>query len=137
VLEFFPWTVVPNLDAAVSVVEGAGRPGIGVLVDTLHFNGSGSKVEQLARTPRSRLPFAHVADAPVLKSYTMEELLHAGRAERLPPGEGSINIRNVLDHMPDGIPIALEVPMTAMAAAEGFEAVALRVRQAASRLFGD
>jgi sugar phosphate isomerase/epimerase len=137
VLEFFPWTVVPNLDAAVSVVERAGRPGIGVLVDTLHFNRSGSKVEQLARTPRSRLPFAHVADAPVLKSYTIEELLHAGRAERLPPGEGSINIRNVLDHMPDGIPIALEVPMTTMAAAEGFEAVALRVRQAASRLFGD
>ena len=66
----------------------------------------------------------------------MEELLHAGRAERLPPGEGSIDIRNVLENMPEGIPIALEVPMTAMAAAEGFEAVALRVRQAASRLFG-
>ena len=135
-LEFFPWTVVPNLDAAISVVERAGRPGIGVLVDTLHFDRSGSKVEQLARTPRSRLPFAHVADAPVMKSYTMEELLHAGRAERLPPREGSINIRSVLEHMPDGIPIALEVPMTA-AAAERFEAVALRVRQAASRLLGD
>jgi sugar phosphate isomerase/epimerase len=137
VLEFFPWTVVPNLYAAVSVVEAAGRPGIGVLVDTLHFDRSDSTVDQLARTPHSRLPFAHVADAPVLKSYTMEELLHAGRAERLPPGEGGINIRSVLEHMPEGIPIALEVPMTAMAAAEGFEAVALRVRQAASRLFGD
>jgi hypothetical protein len=39
--------------------------------------------------------------------------------------------------MPDGIPVALEVPMTAMAVAEGFEAVALRVRQAAARLLGD
>jgi hypothetical protein len=36
--------------------------------------------------------------------------------------------------MPQGIPVALEVPMTAMTAAEGAEAVALRVRQAAGRL---
>jgi hypothetical protein len=39
--------------------------------------------------------------------------------------------------MPDGIPVALEVLMTAMAVAEGFEVVALRVRQAASRLLGE
>jgi sugar phosphate isomerase/epimerase len=137
VLEFFPWTVVPNLDAAINVVNAAGRPRLGILVDTLHFDRSGSSVEQLAQTPRSRLPFAHVADAPVQKSHTTEELLHAGRSERLPPGEGEIDIRRVLEHMPDGIPVALEVPMTAMAVAEGFEAVALRVRQAASRLLGD
>jgi hypothetical protein len=36
--------------------------------------------------------------------------------------------------MPDGIPLALEVPMMAMTFAEGAEAVALRVRQAAGRL---
>jgi hypothetical protein len=36
--------------------------------------------------------------------------------------------------MPQGIPVALEVPMTAMNAAAGAEAVALRVRQAAERL---
>jgi hypothetical protein len=36
--------------------------------------------------------------------------------------------------MPRGIPIALEIPMTAMTAAQGTEAVARRVRQAAERL---
>jgi sugar phosphate isomerase/epimerase len=80
VLEFFPWTVVPNLDAAINVVKPAGRPGLGILVDTLHFDRSGSSVEQLARTPRSRLPFAHVADARA-------EELHNGRtASRWPRG---------------------------------------------------
>jgi sugar phosphate isomerase/epimerase len=133
VLEFFPWTVVPDLDAAVRVVEAAG-PETGILVDTLHFNRSGSTNEQLDRIPARRLPFVHVCDAPVQQSYTTEDLLHAGRAERLPPGEGAIDIRGILSHMPQGIPIALEVPMTAMTAAEGAEAVALRVRQAASRL---
>ena len=134
VLEFYPWTSVPNLSTAVGVVAAAGREATGILVDTLHFDRSDSTVEQLDRVPASRLPFAHVCDAPVQESYTREELLHAGRAERLPPGEGSINIRGILQHMPPDIPIALEVPMAAMTAAKGAEAVALRVRQAAERL---
>ena len=134
VLEFFPWTIVPDLGTAVRVAEAAGRAEIGILVDMLHFNRSGSTVEELDRLPASRLPFLHVCDAPVQESYTTEELLHAGRAERLPPGEGEIDIRGILQHMPQGTPIALEVPMTAMTATEGAEAVALRVRQAAERL---
>ena len=134
VLEFFPWTVVPDLGTAVQVMEAAGRTETGILVDTLHFNRSGSKVEQLHNIPGSRLPFVHVCDATVQDTYTTEELLHTGRAERLPPGEGGIDIRGILRHMPPGIPVALEVPMTAMSAAQGAEAVARRVRQAAGRL---
>jgi sugar phosphate isomerase/epimerase len=134
VLEFFPWTVVPNFGAALAVVEATGLPNIGVLVDTLHFNRSNSSVEQLANSPKTRLPFVHIADAPIRGSYTTEELLYAGRAERLPPGEGGIDILGILEHMPEGLPIALEVPMSALTAAEGIEAVALRVRSAASRL---
>jgi sugar phosphate isomerase/epimerase len=134
VLEFFPWTVVPDLGTAMQVVEAAGRTETGILVDTLHFNRSGSRVEQFDNFPSSRLPFVHVCDATVQDVYTTEELLHAGRAERLPPGEGGIDIRGILRHVPPGIPVALEVPMAAMSAAEGSEAVALRVRQAAERL---
>ena len=133
VLEFFPWTVVPDLGAAVRLVEAAGRADTGILVDALHFNRSGSTFDQLDHIPASRLPFVHVCDASVQDSYTTEELLHAGRAERLPPGEGAIDIRGMLSHMPQDIPITLEVPMTAMTAAVGAEAVALRVRQAAER----
>jgi sugar phosphate isomerase/epimerase len=109
VLEFFPWTVVPDLGAAVRIVEAAERPALGILVDTLHFNRSASTFDELDRISLSRLP----------------------------PGEGGIDIKRILSHMPQDIPVALEVPMTAVAAAEGEESVALRVRQAAERLFTD
>jgi sugar phosphate isomerase/epimerase len=135
VLEFFPWTLVPDIGAAFEIVEATKRADVGVLVDTLHFSRSGSALDQLDRIPHARLPFVHVCDAPVQDSYTTEELLHAGRVERLPPGEGAIDIREILSHMPKGILVALEVPMTAMSAAEGAEAVALRVRLSADRLF--
>jgi sugar phosphate isomerase/epimerase len=134
VLEFFPWTVVPNLCSALRMVEAAQRAELGILVDTIHFNRSASRLEQLDQIPPARLPFVHVSDAPVQESYTTEELLHGGRVERLPPGEGGIDIRGILSHMPGGIPMALEVPMTSLSAVEGAEAVALRVRQAAERL---
>lgn len=135
VLEFFPWTTVPDLPAAAAVAEAAG-PSVGILVDALHFDRSGSTTAQLDRIPPARLPFLHLCDAPVRPPYTTEALLHAGRAERLPPGEGGIDLRRLLRHMPPGIPVALEVPMTALTAREGAEAVALRARQAAGRLLG-
>lgn len=134
VLEFFPWTIVPDLGTAARVVEVAGRPGTGILVDTLYFDRSHSTVEELDRIPARRLPFVHICDAPVKDSYTTEELLHAGRAERLPPGEGGIDIKGILRHMPPDIPVVLEVPMTALTKAEGPEAVARRVLEAAQDL---
>lgn len=134
VLEFFPWTNVPGLAAARAVVEATGAPDIGILVDTLHFDRSGSSLADLAALPAARLPFAHLCDAPVCPPYTMEELLHAGRAERLPPGCGQIDLARVLSHLPPGIPIALEVPMAGLQAREGSEAVAARVIAAARRV---
>lgn len=135
VLEFFPWTSVPDLASALKVVEAAG-PATGILVDTLHFDRSGSSLDLLARIAPERLPFLHLCDAPVRQGYTTEELLHAGRAERLPPGEGEIDLHAVLARLPPGIPAALEVPMTALTQAEGPEAVARLVHAAALRVVG-
>jgi hypothetical protein len=47
----------------------------------------------------------------------MADLLHAGRVERLPPGEGDIDIRSILRHMPRTYqwhwrPVALEADCT-------------------------
>ena len=134
VLEFFPWTVVPGLTDAAAIVEAADRANAGILVDTLHFDRSGSTLEQLAGIAPARLPFVHVCDVPAPRPTTTEGLLHNARAERLPPGEGGLDILGVMRLMPPGIPVALEVPMEALTREIGPEGVALRVREAASRL---
>jgi sugar phosphate isomerase/epimerase len=136
ILEFFPWTEVPSLGAAMAVVEATNRPECGILVDTLHYARSDSTAEQFRGVPASRFPFVHVCDAPAGTSWTREQLFHAGRVERLPPGEGGIDIKGILQNLPPDIPVGLEVPMTAMMAAKGAEAVARRVREAAERLLG-
>lgn len=134
-LEFFPWTVVPDLDAALRTAEQAG-PNVGVLVDSLHFNRSSSTLASLAKLPRERLRFAHLSDARVYASYSNEMLLHAGRAERLPPGEGQIDLVSFLSALPDELPLGVEVPMTALAEEAGPQAVISKVMSATRALLG-
>lgn len=127
VLEFFPWTPVPDLATALRVVEAAG-PRVGLLVDTLHFDRSGSRIEDLARA-LPRMPFLHLCDAPVAPPYTTEALFHAGRVERLPAGDGQIALAPILRALPADLPVAVEVPMTARTRAEGIESVLRHVLQ--------
>lgn len=122
VLEFFPWTCVPDLATCWQVVRQAG-PHTGLLVDSLHFDRSASSLDLLHSLPRERLPFAHLCDARRLPSYTEEELLETARAERLAPGDGGIDLAAFLKALPPRTPLGIEVPMTRKAAAEGSAAV--------------
>ncbi len=135
VLEFFPWTVVPDPAACWRVVQAAGE-GVGMLVDSLHFDRSGSDLALLRQIPAGRLPFAHLCDAPRLPAYDTETLLTTARAERLAPGEGQIDLYGFVSALPKNIDLSLEVPMTRRLMAEGGAAV-LRHIHAAARAFLD
>lgn len=128
-LEFFPWTPVRDLAACWRLVEAV-SPDLAILVDTLHFDRSGSDPDLLKRLPATRLPFAQFCDARVLPEYSLETLLLAARAERLAPGSGEIPLRPILSALPEAIPISLEVPQLAYTAAVG-------ERQMLQRLFDD
>lgn len=134
VLEFFPWTVVADFHAAAKMVAAVNHPKLGVLVDTLHFDRCGNTVADLSTVPASWLPFVHVCDAPAEKPTSVEAMLHTARAERLPPGEGAIDILGVLSGLPPDIRMALEVPMDRLTGEIGPEAVARRVRESTERL---
>ena len=125
-LEFFPRTLVPDLAAAVRVVTRAG-PDMGILVDALHFDRSASRVADLRALPRHRLRLAHLCDAPRRARYSTEDLLHTARAERLLPGRGEIDLGSFLAALPGDVALGLEVPMAAMAVAEGPDAVLRQV----------
>jgi sugar phosphate isomerase/epimerase len=109
VLEFFPWTVIDDLASCWQLVQNSSE-NLGILVDSLHFNRSNSSLELLKTIPAQRLPFAQLCDAPVQESYTLEELIYAGRDERLAPGLGEIPLREIITALPSATPLSLEVP---------------------------
>jgi sugar phosphate isomerase/epimerase len=123
-LEFPHWTETGNLAEAVRVVRSVDRSNAGILVDMLHFGRSNSSVAELARLPREWFRFVHVCDAAKEVPPTLAGMIHTARDERQFPGEGGIEVREILSCLPPNIPYALEIPRATLTRAVGPEEVA-------------
>jgi len=108
-LEFLTWTPVDNLQEAAAVCRAVDRENCGLLIDTLHFNRSRVRPEDLDALPRDWFHFAHVCDACKEIPPTSDGLIHTAREDRLDPGEGGIDIAAILNRLPE-IPYSLEIP---------------------------
>jgi sugar phosphate isomerase/epimerase len=130
-LEPMPWVAVSTIGKALRVIEGAGRANGALLVDAIHFFRAGDRLEDLRRVPPARLRYAQLCDAPAECPSDLPEIMRQARADRLPPGEGGLDLRGLLAALPPCIPLSLEVPLArALPAA----ARAGLVREAALRL---
>ncbi|MGH9211684.1 MAG: sugar phosphate isomerase/epimerase family protein [Acidimicrobiales bacterium] len=63
-LEFLPWSGIPDLDAAVTIVREAGAPNACVLIDAYHFHHSGSDLCALAALPPGLVGVVQLDDGP-------------------------------------------------------------------------
>ncbi len=115
VIEFMPWTDAKDLIQAARIVERSGQTNAGVLIDPFHFSRSRSRMEDIAAIPVSRLRYLQFCDVPAEIPATMDEILAQARAERLPPGEGGLDLLGLLRALPSNIPVSVEVPMTTLA----------------------
>jgi sugar phosphate isomerase/epimerase len=133
-LEFVTWANVANLQDAIAVCRGANRKNCGLLVDTLHFDRSRVRSEELDVVPREWFHFAHVCDAPKEIPATTEGLIHTAREERLYPGEGAIDIASIVSRLPE-IPYSLEIPHLARVKELGYAEHAWRCLEWAKKYF--
>ena len=131
-LEFLTWTENPDLKSAASVLEAINRPNAGLLIDTLHFNRSRCSLEDLKHLPREWFHFVHLCDARGEIPTTKEGLIHTARSDRYFPGEGDLNLREILDCIPI-VPYSLEIPNDALMKELGPEEVARRAIRAAKK----
>ena len=109
-LEFVAWAACSTLAAAIDILRRAGRPNVGIMIDTFHFHHSGDVVEDLDALPREWFSYAHVSDDARQEPDTVEACKRRGRAERLYPGEGDIDIAGILEHLPGRTVCAIELP---------------------------
>jgi sugar phosphate isomerase/epimerase len=113
IVEFVTWASVTTLNDTVAIVRETGRDNVGIIVDTLHFNRSRCSLTDLESTPPDLLRFVHICDAP-LEIPSKEGLLHAGRAERLYPGDGGIDLAAIVKRLPPMV-YGIELPNLALA----------------------
>lgn len=108
-LEFLPWTGIPDLATARSIVERAGRPNGRIVVDSWHLHRSGTPVEELARLPVGLIGCVQLSDAAAQPGRMLiDETMHS----RLVPGKGVIDLVGIvraLDAAGNTKPLGVEV----------------------------
>jgi sugar phosphate isomerase/epimerase len=108
-LEFVTFAGVRTLNEAAGIVAASGCGNAGICVDTLHFDRSACRLQDIDRLPPHWFHYAQVCDAPEDWSHEEQDLKRVAREARLFLGEGGIDVRGILEHLPR-IPYSLELP---------------------------
>jgi sugar phosphate isomerase/epimerase len=108
-LEFMAFRPLQDLESALTLIDRSGADNVGVVIDALHLARAAGSPEVVADVPAERIAMAQLCDAP-LASPAFAELAAEARNRRLHPGEGELWLNELLDALPDGLPISVEVP---------------------------
>lgn len=93
-LEFMPFWGVADLAAAQRVVEAAGRPNSGIMVDTWHFARGDADLDLLARTAKEIPVSVQIADGPA-QPIGNDPLAETMQFRQL-PGDGQLMLADII-----------------------------------------
>lgn len=113
-IEFIPYCQVKTLAQARALVREVGVSGTGVMVDALHLRRSGGTVADLAMLEPDEAPYLQLCDARAA-SPPAEALRAEARGDRFNPGDGELDILDLLRALPASLPISVEAPCAAYA----------------------
>jgi len=113
-LEFMRWRAIGALPQALAIVREAGKSNGAVLVDALHLTRSGGKAADLISLPDEWLRAAQVCDAGADVPVSEAAIIAEAREGRLPPGEGSLPLGDLLEALPADAFLSVEMPMPAL-----------------------
>jgi sugar phosphate isomerase/epimerase len=135
-LEFVTWANVVNLQQAIAFLDKAKCENTGILIDVLHFSRSRVSPEELDGVSPTLLNFVHLCDAPAEVPTTKEELIRAGRDERLYVGEGGIDVAAIVNRIPE-TPYSIELPHIARVKELGYAEHASRCIDSAKKYLAE
>lgn len=134
-IEFVTWASVTNLRQTVELLKAVNMPNAGIMIDALHFYRSRVQLSELDGLPPEWFRFMHLCDCEEEIPTEREKLVHTGRAERLYPGEGCIDLKSLVQRLPADIVWGIEVPHLARLEQYGLEEHARRALQWAKTYF--
>jgi len=124
-LEFLPWSKIPDLDTAWTIVRGADEANGGLAIDAWHYFRGSPNDELLRSIPGDRILAVQLDDAP---GEPEPDLLHATLHHRLLPGEGELDLDVLvasLRHVGAKCPVGIEVFSDALDRMSSVEAARL------------
>jgi sugar phosphate isomerase/epimerase len=95
-LEFLPFMSVRDAKTAWAIVEQSGRPRSGVMIDSWHFQRTGTTLDDLRAIPGDRILGIQLSDA---LAEPMDDVLEETLHHRLLPGDGAIELRPLVAYL--------------------------------------
>ena len=93
------------------VIDASGAANAGYLCDSLHHYRCGGDAGSLAAMDPARVRSVQLCDAPARRPETREGLMAEARGGRLIPGEGALDLKNLIAALPDHATLSVEMPM--------------------------
>lgn len=110
-VEFLPILSLKTLGEAVSVLAEVDQPNAGILVDSHHLHRSGATPADLANIDPAVFRYAQLNDAALDPGPD----LYADAVDlRCSPGEGELPLVDVVNAIPAGTPLSMEVRSAAL-----------------------
>lgn len=130
-LEFGVFTAVKNLSQALAVLDWVGHPLRAVLVDPIHVDRSGTRVAELAAIDPALLPYAQFCDARAQRPdpADFDAVITDAIDLREQCGQGVLPLAAMLEALPAGIPLSVELRSRALR--EAFDHPVLRAKAVA------
>jgi sugar phosphate isomerase/epimerase len=100
-----------TLERGLFFAKAVDMPNVGVALDFLHVVRSGATVQDVANVPAKYISYAQICDGPHMK--VTDDYLEEG-LDRLPPGEGVWPVKELVEAIPAGVPMDIEVPLTTL-----------------------
>ena len=116
--EFVSFASVATLAAAADLIRSAGCDNAGLMIDTLHFDRSGTRLEELDALPHQWLRFAQICNAPPCTVPTPAGMMQTAREGRSLLHEGCIDVAAILARLPR-MPYSIEAPNKSLLAELG------------------
>lgn len=89
--------------------ERAGQAGIGIVVDSLHFNRFGGTLEEV-KACTALVPLLQLCDGPAARPAGHAGMVLESRSERQVPGEGEFDLASLVAALPADLPVSVETP---------------------------
>lgn len=108
-VEFVTWSSIRDIKSAKELILESKCENVGIVIDLLHFYRSKCTIDELKGLPKDWFNYMHLCDCEVKIPEDESSLINTGRSERLYPGEGAIDIKNIVDALPNMV-YGIEVP---------------------------
>jgi sugar phosphate isomerase/epimerase len=113
-LEFVPQRDLATLAQALQLIAESGQPNAAICVDPLHLARGGGTPADLRHLDLRLLPYIQFSDGVLAEGEPDLELAkRIGIGERRLPGRGMLPLTDLLEVVPDILPLSVEVPRLA------------------------